>query len=527
MKFIALACIAFFIHVGQGAPHGNDMKKSDEPMAAAAPASDHTSVPTEPTQPTAPTKADICTANINGTEHTFQPGDRYCVDNTKHRVCHYQGEWIDDSCPEGSICLKSPTSWQVLCRIYVTNAPLPGAPIGENQPNAPSSSTNAEMKEMKPQPQPEVQPQPQPTENKPETSEPQPASMPAPAPTLTDIKPAPSQPETNPAPVAPMPPQTDNKPVSTDNKPASTGSETNSAPVAPMAPTGTDNKPDQPMAADHTSAPTEPTQPTQPTKADICTANINGTEHTFQPGDRYCVDNTKHRVCHYQGEWIDDSCPEGSVCLKSPTSWQILCRIYVRNAPLPGEPVGESQPSASTNTEMKPQPQPTEVKPETSEPAPVPAPVPTDNMPAPMPAAPAPTDNKPAPSQPDTNPAPVAPMPAPTDNKPTSTASETNSAPAAPMTPTGTDNKSEHPTGGAQPIPAALEATTCPGGMNIGDRRCTGEKGLAFQLCDNGGKIVDDKCPDGSVCLNSPTVPQIVCRVYVTSPPQTHPPERR
>jgi hypothetical protein len=89
----------------------------------------------------APAKPETCQANINGKDQTLNTGDRYCVDQTNHRVCNY-GEWVDDKCPEGSVCIKSADSWRVLCRQMVTNPPWPTGPAGEAE--------NSEPKEKKP-----------------------------------------------------------------------------------------------------------------------------------------------------------------------------------------------------------------------------------------------------------------------------------------------------------------------------------------------------------------------------------------
>jgi hypothetical protein len=263
ITFIILsATVLLFAHVARGAP--KDMSKSskeDKSAAAAVP----------------PQKPETCKANVNGQEQTLQPGDRYCLDETTHRVCNY-GEWIDDKCPEGSKCLKSPDSYRVLCRIINRNPPQQAPPAETPGDNSQSNAAAPAQPQSPPQAQPPA----------PRHEEPEP-----PRPAVDQPKPPP-----------PPPP-----------------------PAAAQEAPKSDNKPSAPQ-----SDAVQAAAPAAPAKPETCSASINGQQQTLQPGDRYCVDETNHRVCNY-GEWIDDKCPEGSKCLKSPDSYRVLCRIINRNPP--------------------------------------------------------------------------------------------------------------------------------------------------------------------------------------------------
>jgi hypothetical protein len=265
--FVLISFALLYVHVARGMPTD---AKADEKVKATNADQAPQAAPAD--------KPETCKANINGQEQTLNTGDRYCLDDNTHRVCNY-GEWIDNPCDPGSKCLKSPSSWQVLCRIVNRNPPqvIPQDAQNDNaaksSPDAPSVPAPAAKPEEKPQPSP--------------AAEPEKPSNPAPPPPKTEEpKPAPKTEEPKPAP-------------------------THEEPKTPTA--------DKP-------APT----PQADTKPETCKATIDGQEQTLQPGDRYCSSDNTNRVCNW-GEFVDFECPTGSKCLKSPDKWQVLCRVINKN----------------------------------------------------------------------------------------------------------------------------------------------------------------------------------------------------
>jgi len=116
-----------------------------------------------------------------------------------------------------------------------------------------------------------------------------------------------------------------------------------------------DTKSGDAKAAPVAPAPDSAPQSSPVDKPETCTANINGQQQTLNPGDRYCQDDTTHRVCNY-GEWIDGQCPEGSKCMKGTNVWQVLCRIVKRNPPQPDHPQdSDAQVQVQSSDNKKPQ----------------------------------------------------------------------------------------------------------------------------------------------------------------------------
>lgn len=216
-----------------------------------------------------------------------------------------------------------------------------------------------------------------------------------------------------------------------------------------------------------------------PEKPETCTATIDGQQQTLQTGDRYCSDDTTSRVCSY-GDWVDFKCDPGSKCLKSKTQWQVLCRIYVLNAPQ------NNGPREITNVHGD---------------------EPQANPAAAAPAAPQRDTPSKSSDSADDAPKPQAPPPAP---------APANPAPAPADAPTKTDDQPKTCKATVQ----GSEATLQPGESYCSDDSTS-------KVCNYGGDFTEYKCPDQSKCLKSPEKFAVLCRIIVRNAPQNQPPATR
>jgi len=225
-----------------------------------------------------------CKATVNGKSVGLQNGDRYCTDDGTTSITCSDGKFTEDKCPPNSKCLKSPGSFQTLCRELRRNVAAAGAPDAA-APAQPADQTPPKKEEPAPAPAPA------------------PAASPAQAP-ATDA--------------APKKGKASNS-ASKEKSPKNEGKQD-----------------------DHPAAPADKSQPQAAPAAEKPETCKNG-DQTLNTGDRYCVDETTHRVCNY-GEWVEDKCPPGSKCLKSPSAWNVLCREEHRNPPQPPHPTENSEP---------------------------------------------------------------------------------------------------------------------------------------------------------------------------------------
>lgn len=315
VTFVLICAALFYVHVAQGKPTDTNDSSQSKPQADQAQA--------QQSQQAAPAaeKPETCTASVNGQQQTLNTGDRYCLDQTTHRVCNY-GVWIDGVCPDNSVCLKSPSSWQVLCRIIRRNPPQAPHPQDDNAPAPQNNNAQA----------PQNAPAPQNDNSNSQSPESSPSNNPLPPP------PPPKQGE-------PQPQETSTTTTATTTTATTTAATTTTATTtqqppsnpgpAPSNPAPPPPPPSNPGPAPSNPAPPPPppnnSVPPAPQKPETCKATINGQDQTLQPGDRYCLDDNTNRVCNW-GEFVDFQCPSGSKCLKSPDKWQVLCRVDNRKS---------------------------------------------------------------------------------------------------------------------------------------------------------------------------------------------------
>jgi hypothetical protein len=76
-----------------------------------------------------------------------------------------------------------------------------------------------------------------------------------------------------------------------------------------------------------------------PQSVDTCTSDRG----TLNNGDRYCKSDSTYTVCS-NGQLIDDQCPSGSTCKENKTLKQVLCREIRKNAASPSGPNDNSAP---------------------------------------------------------------------------------------------------------------------------------------------------------------------------------------
>jgi hypothetical protein len=83
-------------------------------------------------------RSEDVTCSANG--KTLRLGERYCVDDTNHKLCDNGGKWFDGQCPAGFKCTPYETDPnQIRCRQY-NAVPFPtGPPPGFNDESKPQN----------------------------------------------------------------------------------------------------------------------------------------------------------------------------------------------------------------------------------------------------------------------------------------------------------------------------------------------------------------------------------------------------
>jgi hypothetical protein len=269
--------------------------------------------------------SNVCT----GPNGSYQPGERYCLDETTSRVCGGRGEWFEHKCTEPNSKCQDIGDRKVQCLVHnhvdYPTGPPPGfdtaglVPVG----NAQRRKRNDEPKDTAGQ---------APVQAAPPKSD-----------TCTGGPPGIDQPgdrycldettsrvcnwggewvefkceENSKCQTL----KTDPKKVQCfrdDRKGYPTGPPTGfQDDAAPAAAPGKGQRrrrnvgSSQKQPKSDAAAPQNDQAPVAPAKSDTCTGGPPGID---QPGDRYCLDETTSRVCNWGGEWVEFKCEENSKC---------------------------------------------------------------------------------------------------------------------------------------------------------------------------------------------------------------------
>jgi hypothetical protein len=372
-------------------------------------------------------RGDGCKATVDGKEVTLQNGDRYCADDTTSKTCNDNGQFTEDKCPPGSKCLKSPNSYATLCRMVVHNANEdPHAHDKDNQGQA--SAPQSQPQDQTPQAQSPKQDQDAASAGAPQSVD-----------TCTS----------------------DRGTLNNGDRYCKSDSTytvcSNGQLIDDQCPSGSTCKENKtlkqvlcreirknaasPSGPNDNSAPkrlkravdsNQNQQSNQALKAPTATTPCSTPRGDYMPGQKFCQDDTYYITCNY-GETIVDRCPSGSKCLENKEQKQVLCRQYVTNPPQNPQQQQRFKRAVDNNQNQQP------------------------------------------------NPAPKGP---------------------SPTTPCST------PRGDFMP----------------GQRYCKDDS--TYTVC-NYGESIDGQCPSGSKCLENKEQKQVLCRQYVTNPPQPNPPPQQ